>query len=223
MTPFLPEQPPSGSGTPRTVESATTQHVNRALRGDRESLEWVVTHFTPLLKAQAAWRLGPALRGRCAPEDVVAEAWLVALPKLGDLAQSEARSTPRLLGFLGNTIVNIANRRIEECLRRRGAAAPRSAGTDPDESLREIADTVTGAITHAARNEMAAILESTLEQLPSNDREVIFLRVVEGLSNQEAAQRVREAPNTVSQRYRRALARLRNALPDSFLDDFEPE
>jgi DNA-directed RNA polymerase specialized sigma24 family protein len=70
---------------------------------------------------------------------------------------------------------------------------------------------------------MAAALEATLRQLSSNDLEVIFLRVVEGLSNQEAALRIREASNTVAQRYRRALARLRDALPDSFLDDFEPD
>jgi RNA polymerase sigma-70 factor (ECF subfamily) len=209
------------SGSDQPVPSDTTHHVNRALRGDRVSLEWVVTRFTPLLKAQASWRLGPSLRGQHSPEDIVAEAWLVAIRRLGDLVRDEGRAAPRMLAFLGTTVLNITNRRIEESMSQGAASRPSSLSAD-DGAFGDLADTVTGAITHAARGEMNRILEEAMERLSPTDREVILLRVVEGLSNQEAAAHIDEPPNTVSQRYRRALAKLREALPGSFLDEFEP-
>src|SRR6187397_671680 len=103
----------------------TSQHVQQALRGDRDSLGWVVDRFSPLLKTQAAWRMGPRLCAEVDPDDVVAEAWLVALQRLGDLDRDGSHSTPRLLAFLGTTILNLVNRRIREAVQRgRRMAAP---------------------------------------------------------------------------------------------------
>jgi len=48
---------------------------------------------------------------------------------------------------------------------------------------------------------------------------VILFRAVEGLSNQDAARELGELPTTISHRYRRALTRLREALPGSVLDE----
>jgi DNA-directed RNA polymerase specialized sigma24 family protein len=45
------------------------------------------------------------------------------------------------------------------------------------------------------------------------------MRAIEGVSNQEAAAQLGETPTTVSHRYRRALAKLRGALPGSFLEE----
>ena len=197
-------------------------HVKGAARGDRDSLEWIVTRFSPLLKAQAAWRLGSRMRARIDPEDVVASAWLVSLPRIGELLRDEGRPTRRLLAFLGATVLNIVNRRIDDAVRsaRRMAAVPvAESAADP---LDELQGTVTGAVTKAARNELTAAFERSLDALEPKDREVILLRLVEDLSNDEAARALGEAPNTVSHRYRRALAKLREAMPPSFLDEIEP-
>jgi DNA-directed RNA polymerase specialized sigma24 family protein len=48
---------------------------------------------------------------------------------------------------------------------------------------------------------------------------VIALRAFEGLSNSEAAEELDEKPNTVAQRYKRALSKLRELLPDSIFED----
>jgi RNA polymerase sigma-70 factor (ECF subfamily) len=215
---------PSGTPPrPRSDDASSNSHrVNRALGGDRESLEWVVTRFTPLLKAQAALRLG-RLQGQVSVDDVVAEAWLVALRKRADFVPNDAPSTPRLLRFLGTTILNLVNRRMEDYLRRGARQAPLPAPDDSGAGASGLADTVTGAVTHAARHETAAALDAALSELPAIDRQVIILRLVEGLSNQETALQLKESPNTASQRYGRALARLRAALPESFLSDFSPD
>jgi RNA polymerase sigma-70 factor (ECF subfamily) len=225
MASVLPsgDEPPSQrSDGPDYSDLVTSRHVDQALRGDRASLGWVVTRFTPLLKAQAAWRLGPALRKRYSAEDIVAEAWLVVLRRLGDLVNDRGRSTPRLMAFLGTTVLNITNRRIDEHLRRTASHPPPSA-KDADDDLRDLADTVTGAVTNAVRNESAAAIDAALAQLADKDREIIILRIAEGLSNNEAALQLGEAPNTVSHRYQRALEKLRKALPESFFEDFDRE
>jgi RNA polymerase sigma-70 factor (ECF subfamily) len=205
----------AGSGAPTSVR------VRLAIRGDRESLSWVVTRLSPLLRAQASFRLGPRLRGRVDPEDVVSEAWLVAIRRLGDFVHDgDGRATPRLVAFLGTTVLRIVNRRIDEAVRqtRRMATAP---GEKMPVPVSELEATVTGAVTNAARSELAAALERCLADLPERDQEVIILRLVEGVSNDEVARELGEAANTVSHRYRRALAKLREAMPESFLEELE--
>ena len=206
------------SGNPGS-EASTSLQIRRAVQGDRECVNWVVTHFTPLLKAQAAWRLGPRLRNQVDPEDIVAEAWLIMLRRLGDLDRDEGRATPRLLAFLGTTILHIVNHRIEQAVRAKRRMAPSPSGDDRPDPMGELEAAVTGAVTAAARTELASALDACLSALPDRDREVILIRAVEGLSNQEAAVELGEAPTTVSHRYRRALAKLRESVPGSFLDE----
>lgn len=203
----------SGAGSP------TSMHIRRAVQGDRDSLDWIVVRFSPLLKAQAAWRLGPRMRAQIDPDDVVSSAWLVALTRLDGMIREDMRASQRLLAFLGATVLNIVNRRIDDAVRaaRRMEHAP--ADGAPSDVVAGLEATVTGALTRAARNEFGAALETCLAGLADQDREVILLRLVEGLSNDEAARIVGDAPNTVSHRYRRALAKLREALPASFLDE----
>jgi RNA polymerase sigma factor (sigma-70 family) len=219
-----PEEGPEHAPGPAGAGGLTSHHVHRALRGDAESLAWIVTHLTPIFRAQAAWRLGPRLRDVVDPDDVVADAWLVVLGRLGDLDRLGGRATPRLVAFVGTTILRIANRRIDTFLRRATGPLPADAGSPEDAKAADptgvLQASITGAVTNAARAELGAALERGLADLSEKDREVVLLRVAEGLSNEEAARELGEAPNTVSHRYRRALEKLRKAMPDSFFDDF---
>ena len=54
-----------------------------------------------------------------------------------------------------------------------------------------------------------------IEQLSENDREVLSLRHVEGLSNNEVADILEIDPNTARQRYGRALRRLHQRLAEN--------
>ena len=69
---------------------ATTMQVAQAIGGDLQSLNWVVARLSPVLMAQAKYRLGRALRKHLDPEDLVQEAWAAALPKLGALGKDES-------------------------------------------------------------------------------------------------------------------------------------
>jgi RNA polymerase sigma-70 factor (ECF subfamily) len=59
------------------------------------------------------------------------------------------------------------------------------------------------------------ILEAALRALPVEQREVVYLRVHEGLTFQEIADRCAVSINTVASRYRYATAALRRALAPS--------
>ena len=73
----------------------TSLHVRRAADGDSESLGWVVARLSPLLLAQADYRLGPVLRSLYDPEDLVNDTWIVALPRLPELPARDGRHALR--------------------------------------------------------------------------------------------------------------------------------
>jgi RNA polymerase sigma factor (sigma-70 family) len=207
---------------PDAQDTATSIRVRGAIAGDRESLGWIVTRFSPLLRAQAMWRLGQLAR-QIDVEDILAEAWLVLLQKRNEIVFDGRRATPRVLTFLGSTILNIVNRRIEAAMLQRRRMAPQPGPERKPDVLDELAATVTGALTDAARGELGGRLDACLAALSQKDREVVILRAVEGLTNVEAAQEIGEAQNTVSHRYQRAIVKLREIVPDSLFDELLDE
>jgi RNA polymerase sigma-70 factor (ECF subfamily) len=62
---------------------------------------------------------------------------------------------------------------------------------------------------------LASRVEAALRELPPEQREVIALKVYEGLTFAEIAAITRARPNTVASRYRYAIERLRRALKES--------
>ena len=67
-------------------------------------------------------------------------------------------------------------------------------------------------IETGAERDLAIDLDRALKTLPVEQREVVALKVVEGLTFREIAQALRIRPNTAASRYRLALARLRAEL-----------
>ncbi|MCA8948653.1 MAG: sigma-70 family RNA polymerase sigma factor [Planctomycetes bacterium] len=194
----------------------TTLQVRRAVNGDRDSLGAVVTRLSPVLTAVAEYRLGKALRAVVEPADLVNEAWLIALPKLGVLEPRDGRITPVLLRFLTTTI----NHRINSYLRRQ---ITRSAGTANVMVADAVDPTANGVVTRAVRNETQAIVRSCLDELRSGDREIVLLRGIEQNASRTVATLLGLSVAAVDQRYSRALKRLRRVLPDSVFAELDPE
>ncbi|MBL8724435.1 MAG: sigma-70 family RNA polymerase sigma factor [Planctomycetes bacterium] len=199
---------------PPDPHSNTTLHLAAAIAGDMSSLGWLVAHLSPLLLAQARWRLGATLRSACDPEDLVQDAWLVALPRLRDLMPRDGRTTPVLLRFLATTIVQRVNNLARDLLRRRGTGGA-AAGHDPA----AVTAAQTGVVTAAVRHELREALLVTIDSLDARDREVLLLRGVEQRSLQTTAELLGVSTDAVSMRFARALARLRQHLPSALADD----
>ena len=78
----------------------------------------------------------------------------------------------------------------------------------------QLADSLTSPSQCAVRGEIVSQMKAALEQLSERDREVLVLRHLEELSNNEVAQVLRLDKCAASKRYLRALARLKQVMPD---------
>jgi len=202
---------PDPSANPERVD-LTTLHVRAAIGGDAGSLDWVITRLTPLLMVQAEYRLGPALRQQVDPEDLVSEAWLVALPRLAEFAR-HPRATPVLLKFLTTTMTFRVNHLLRRRMTASHAVPPAAAAAMPE------AARATGVVTNVVRSELADVVRQRIDSLDPADREVLVLRGIEQQPSQAVAVMLAITPAAVDQRFSRALKRLRESLPDSAFED----
>jgi len=195
--------------------------VRRAARGDDPAQAALVERFTPALLVQAEHRVGAPLRRFVDPADVVADVWLVALRRLPEFDPAAGRAVPTLLNYLGTVLL----RRVRDLYERHLEGKPGVVGVDaaPEAGGLELSAATTGVVTRVVRAERAAALRAALEDLDPLDRAVVVVRAIEGHPNAVAAALVGLQPNAVSQRLRRALARLRERLPASIFDDLHEE
>lgn len=202
----------------------TSLHVYRARDGEADSLAWLIAHISPLLRIQAAYRLRGSLRRLYDPDDLVGEVWAVALPRLKDLRERESALTPVLFKFLSTTLLNKANRLIEKHLSHPvEALSPSPAESSSTDPWHRFPADVANALTLAERNEDQEALQQALSELPDRDREVLVLRGIEQIENQEVARLLGLAPSTVTRRYQRAILRLRERMPGSVFDELTGE
>jgi RNA polymerase sigma-70 factor (ECF subfamily) len=192
---------------------ATSVHVQRAVGGDGDSLSWLVGRFTPLLLAQARYRLGERLRTVLDPDDLVNDVWMRALPHLAGLTPRDGRLTPVLLKFLSTTLLH----RVKDLFEKHVQGKPTAAVADGTQAdpVAKLALDRSGAVTLAIRGERHRLVHEAIAALSPRDREVLILRGIEQRTNQEVADILDLEENAASARYHRALEHLRQTLPKS--------
>lgn len=204
-----------------SADSPTSRYVRRAIDGDVEAFGKLVERFDPLVRAVAEHHMGNALRRIADPEDLVMETWGVLWRRLPELRFDGPSATRGLLAFLTQTlrfrVANLLRRSIR--LARAGESDPadRSAPTPID----ALPADVTNVTARVRRHEAHALVRAAIDSLDESDRAIIILRGLEGVENAEAARLLDLEPNTCAVRYRRALAKLRSALPDSVFHELE--
>ena len=145
-------------------------------------------------------RMGPALRTRMDPEDVLQEVAIEAIkswPTLDDTRNA------------GAWLVTLARRKIGRILRDQVSVAARDPRRERQvKSDLPLADRRSGPVTIADRGDKLQQLESALERLPPDYREVILLTRIEGLAGHEVAERMDRSENAIYLLLGRALKRL---------------
>lgn len=185
----------------------TSLHVGRARDGDAKSLAWVVGRMTPLLLAQARFRIGRVLAGHYDPEDLVQDVWIRAIPKLRSLDARDGRLTPVLVRFLSSILLN----RYRNLLDKHMGNKPMREEFEHDNLPAEQAE----VIQDVMRIELVGTVQACIEELSADDREIVVLRAIEQAPLAEVAAVLRISSNAAAVRYHRALKRLRVRLPDS--------
>jgi RNA polymerase sigma-70 factor (ECF subfamily) len=149
-------------------------------------------------------RMGPDLRTRMDPEDVLQEVAIEAIHSWHTLEAEENA---------GAWLVTLARRKIARILRDQVGVAAR----DPrrEQAMKTdlpVADRRTGPVTMADRSDRLALLERALQTLSDDHREVIVLAKIEGLQAKEIAERMGRSENAVHLLLGRALKRLAQEL-----------
>ena len=205
------------------ADSVETQRLLQQIRaGQVEATNRLLDRHRPYLHRLIEVRLDPRMRARVDPSDVVQEAQLEASRRLEDYVKQPA--LPFRLWLR-----QIAYDRMLMLRRHHVRAARRTVERDlplPDRSSLALAQQLlaagSGPSQQLIKREFVRRVREAVNQLPEGDREVLVLRNLEGLSNQEAAHVLQIDPATASRRYGRAVIQLRKILLQSGLMESEP-
>ncbi|MBX3464110.1 MAG: sigma-70 family RNA polymerase sigma factor [Planctomycetes bacterium] len=189
---------------------ASDEELERDLRaGDDGALGALFERHRERLQRMVQFRLDSRLLGRIDAEDVLQDAYLDAGKRLQAFRDDDK---PFLVW-----IRLIAQQTLVDVHRRHFGAAMRNAG-------REVKAPASGTLSgffvahvtspsHAAmREEVRRRIEQALDSMDEIDREVLLLRHFEELSNKDAAAVLGIQENAASNRYVRALGRLKGLL-----------
>lgn len=192
--------------------SETSRLLDEAREGDGSAFERAVRRHLPLVRRTVQRRFSPQLRARLDPSDVIQETQQEAFRLRDDFLAR--RPMPFRLWLL-----KTAHQRLLNIERDHLAAAKRQVSREvplPDRSSLDIAAAIMGQepspSQQAFRRELAAKVRRALARLAEKDREILFLRNFEGLSNADVAAVLDLNPETTKKRYTRALLRLQAML-----------
>jgi RNA polymerase sigma-70 factor (ECF subfamily) len=202
--------------TEPAYDSAETQRLlEQARAGAPEAVNRLLERHRAYVRRFVELRLDPQLRARVDPSDVVQEAQLEAVRRLdGYLGAAPMPFRLWLRQIAQDRLLML--RRHHRGARRR--AVTREAAWPEESSLafaRQLLASGTSPSARLAASELAQRVRRAVAQLPEADREVVLLRNLEGLSNQEVAHLLGIQPAAASQRYGRALLRLRKLLDEA--------
>ena len=175
--------------------------VERAQGGDREAFNALVRTFEDRLRDFIRSRMGPVVRGRLEPEDVVQETFVRAFQSIGHFRWQDE---PRLLGWLQS----IAENRIRDAVK-----GPR--GDDVLQLSSEMPDSGSSPSRRVRRGERFDRLEQCLARLSPDHRQVVLLCRIEGLKIREAARRMNRSESAVKNLLLRALRELKSSFGDT--------
>lgn len=194
--------------------SETVVLLSRAELGDDLAMGELLERHRDRLLRVVRFRLDRRLQGRVDPADVLQEACLVAMERMPDYLQD--RKLPFFVWLRFLTVQKLLElHRFHLGAKARDAAREVSIfrGPLPEATSAVIASQLLGKHTTpsqaAVRAEIKIQLEEALNDMEPMDREVLALRNFEQLSNGEAARVLEISESAASNRYIRALKRLK--------------
>ena len=164
-------------------------------------------------------RMDRRLYGRVDPDDVLQEAYMDAMKRVGHFAEELGYSPFVWLRLVvGQTLINVHRRHIGA--QKRDASRERSANQGLKFQMSatsqaiaiQLAGNQTSPSQAAIRSEMVEELATALDTLTEIDREILTLRHFEDLSNKEVAELLGIEQKAASIRYVRAIQRLKKCM-----------
>lgn len=188
--------------------------------GGQQALADSFSHHQKRLRKMVAFRLDPRLWGRVDPADILQESYLQASQRLAGFLRNPAVPVFIWLRLITTQVLaDVHRRHLARKKRDARLEVPlhgKRGGQGTSISLAaHLIDDVTSPSGAAMREEMQAELYEALDGMDPIDREVLALRHFEDLTNGEVAQVLGLQKSAASNRYVRALKRLRLILKES--------
>jgi RNA polymerase sigma-70 factor (ECF subfamily) len=196
-----------------TPDSAETERLlQRIEAGDRQAFEVLFARHRDYLCRVVELRLDPRLRARLGTSDVIQEAQLEAFRRLDDYLERRPMSFRLWLRKTACERLLMLRRfhlRAERRTVKREVALPDRSSLMLIQQLFAAGSTPSERV---GREELSRRVSEVMSQLSETDWEVLVMRNLEALSNQAVAELLGIDPAAASQRYGRALLRLRKLL-----------
>jgi RNA polymerase sigma-70 factor (ECF subfamily) len=209
-------------GQPKPNSGDTERLLQQAQAGDEQAFQDLFARHRAYLHQVVALRLDPRIRPRLDPSDVVQEAQLDAFRRIGDFLERRPMAFRLWLRKTTYERLLMLQRYHRQAARR---SVDREVGLPDGSAFALVQQLLAGGSTPSKqleRAETAGRVREVLAQLSETDREILLMRNLEALSNQEAAEVLQLEPVAASQRYGRALLRLRKLLLASGLLESQP-
>jgi RNA polymerase sigma-70 factor (ECF subfamily) len=194
--------------------------MDSARHGDCEALNAVFKECRDRLRRMVQFRLDRRLQGRIDASDVLQEAFLEAARRIDN--HDVHADMPLFLWLrlvVGEKLLELHRHHLGAAKRDPGRELSLYSGPLPAASSAALAANLVGRMTSpsqaAERAERVLKVQEALNSMDDIDREVLALRHFEQLSNAEAARTLGIDESAASNRYVRALKRLRKILNDT--------
>jgi len=199
-------------------DSALTQDLlRRAQTGDTGALVGLFNQYRSRLKRMVQLRLDRRLQGRIDPSDVMQEAFLDLAKRAPEFFEQGKMPFFLWLRLLtGQRLLATHRQHLGTKMRDAGQEVALHHGAMPQATSGSLAAQLLGKLTSpsqaAVKAELRVRLQEVLNSMDPLDREVLVLRHFEELTNNETAEILGLQKTAASNRYVRALKRLRAIL-----------
>ena len=204
-----------GDVTPETSELVL---LERLRAGDLEVLSELFARHRPRLLRMVQFRIDPRLATRLDADDVLQESWIAARQRIRFWLEAPEKSFYVWLRLVtGQTLVDIHRRHLGAQMRdlRMEVSIQRGGGGPPATSVSlagHLLANMTSPSQAAMQAELSARLSQALDSMDEIDREILVLRHFEEPTNNEVAELLGMKKSATSNRYVRALGRLKGIL-----------
>jgi len=218
-------RPSQTTGVPVTHSDHDRQLIERVVGGDKDALAELFSSHRDRLWRMVNFRMDPRLHGRVDADDVLQEAWLAAVQRIDHFIADASRSIFVWFRLItSQTMIDIHRRHLGTQKRDASMEFSINRGWSSESTSFSLSFHLLGHLTSptqaALREELSQQLKTALSSMNEIDREVLALRHFEQLSNRETAQILDISDQAASDRYMRALGRLKGVLTSlpGFLD-----
>lgn len=197
--------------------------LSRASAGDLQALGDLLQHYREKLLRIIHFRMDPRLRSRLDADDILQDAYIESNSRFADYVANQEMPFFLWLRFIAiQKLFQLHRKHLGAQIRDAAREVSIYSSPQPQATSAVLAAHLLGKHTSpsvaAVRAETTALVENALNSMNEMDREILALRRFEKLSNSEVSELLDITKTAASNRYIRALQRLKTEVDGTQLE-----